>query len=296
MNIRSAVCCAFLCMAASASQLAQATERGGSIYPMGVENFAVGAMPPPGRYTLFYSTLYSANELRDDHGDRVPLDFRVKAAAATGRFIWVTDQQLLGGQLAAHAVVPLVDLDVRVAGNSQHKTGLGDIAFGPALGYHHSDKLHSIVALDIYAPTGAYNQANLASTGRNYWAVQPVYALTYADAGGLNADIKAMYTVNRRNPDTHYRSGQELIVDYAVGKGFGNGWIFGVGGYLYRQTTGDHVNGADVGNKGRAVAIGPNLGFNDGKGRLFTLKWQREFGVRNRASGDAVWLKVLLPF
>ncbi len=263
---------------------------------MGVENFAVAAMPPPGHYVQLFSSMYAANELRDNSGDRVPMDFSVKALAASGRFIWVTDQQVFGGQVAAHIVVPVVNLDVQMEGKRQRKTGFGDIVFGPALGFHHSENLHSVVALDVFAPTGSFNKNDLANTGRNYWAFQPIYALTYADLSGLNLDFKAMYTFNTRNNDTAYQSGQELIIDYAVGKGFGNGWVFGVGGYAYLQTTGDRVGGVDVDNKGRAFAIGPNIGFNDHKGTLYTLKWQREFGVRNRASGDAVWLKAVLPF
>lgn len=42
---------------------------------------------------------------------------------------------------------------------------------------------------------------------------------------------------------TQYHSGQELIIDYSLGWGFGNGLTAGVGGYLYQQTTNDTQNG-----------------------------------------------------
>uniref|UniRef100_UPI0032B23123 transporter n=1 Tax=uncultured Aquincola sp. TaxID=886556 RepID=UPI0032B23123 len=48
--------------------------------------------------------------------------------------------------------------------------------------------------------------------------------------------------------------------------------------------------------KAAANAIGPSLRYADGKGLLFTVKWQNEFGVRHRAEGQALWAKVTVPF
>ena len=48
-----------------------------------------------------------------------------------------------------------------------------------------------------------------------------------------------MWTFNQRNHATDYRSGQEFIVDYSAGWGFGNGLTVGAGGYVYRQMTDD---------------------------------------------------------
>ena len=68
--------------------------------------------------------------------------FVVPRAAST---LWIRT----AASLAVHAIVPLVDLKVTPApGLSQHKTGIGDITFGPALGWHLSDKMHTLLALD----------------------------------------------------------------------------------------------------------------------------------------------------
>ncbi|MFX8828838.1 transporter, partial [Acinetobacter baumannii] len=83
---------------------------------------------------------------------------------------------------------------------------------------------------------------------------------SYIDPNGLNGDIKAMWTYNLRNRDTDYKSGQELIIDYSVGWGLGNGWTLGVGGYVYQQLTKDSQNGSSVeNNNGKALAIGPSV-------------------------------------
>ncbi|MEX5669023.1 transporter, partial [Pseudomonas neuropathica] len=145
--------------------------------------------------------------LRDNRGDKVPVDFRVRANSVAPRLIWVTEQRVLGGSLAFHALVPLVDLKVTVNGQSQSKQGLGDIIFGPALGFHHSEKLHSILALDFIAPSGEYDGGDLANIGRNYWVIEPVLAVSFVDPNGLNVDAKTMYDFNLRNDATDYRSG-----------------------------------------------------------------------------------------
>jgi len=275
---------------------AQATEGGGSSYPMGAENYLTGAMPPPGWYGQVFAESYRADRLLDNQGHKAVEDFHLSADVIAPRLIWVTDQKVLDGNLAFHVNVPLVDLKVDVNGQHQHKTGMGDIIFGPALGYHYSEKFHAIYALDIFAPTGRYERGDLANIGRNYWDFQPIAAFSYIDPAGINADVKMMYDFNLRNPDTDYRSGQEAHADYSLGWGFGNGWVVGVGGYLYRQTTDDRQDGDRIeDNKGRAFAIGPSIKYSSASGWFITAKWQQESDVRNRPEGDAYWIKLTLP-
>jgi hypothetical protein len=127
-----------------------ATEGGGSIYANGVENFLSGALPPPGFYPIVYGTRYHATALRDESGNDIAGaigGFRADVTGIVPRFVWVTDTKVLGGQLAFHTIVPLLNVDVRVGPNAQSKTGIGDINLAAALGYHLSEKLHYAVAL-----------------------------------------------------------------------------------------------------------------------------------------------------
>jgi len=280
------------------SQAAFATEGGGSNYPMGAEGPLVGALPPPGFYTLLYAEHYSADALKDNSGNNVPVNFKVTADVLAPRFVWVTGNTFLGGQVAHAILVPLVSLDVNVNGSGQTKTGIGDIDItAVALGYHHSDHLHSVLGLDFLVPTGAYDKNALANIGRNYLTIEPVYAVSYIDPAGWNMDVKLMYDFNLKNNATDYKSGQELHVDYAVGYGFANNWVAGVGGYAYKQITTDVQYGVDVpDNKGQAFAIGPSIKYDNGKGFFITAKYQEEMDVRNRPEGKAFWVKASVPF
>lgn len=280
-------------------QVAQATEGGGSIYPVGSENFTCCALPPPGVYGMVYAQNYSADKVRGNSGQVVTPDgFKVRATAIAPRLVWVTPTQTANADvIGLHAILPLVDLNVKVPGLSQSKSGIGDMVFGPFIAWHHSPSLHSVFGIDFFAPTGGYTQGDLTNIGRNHWAVQAVLGASLINPQGLNVDLKGMWMHNLKNGDTDYQSGQELIVDYAVGWGLGSGWTAGVGGYVYRQLSNDKSQGATVqNNKGQAISIGPSVRYDSGKGWFVTAKYESEQSVRNRAEGQAFWLKAVTAF
>ena len=93
---------------------------------------------------LTYASHYEASTLRDNSGNKVPLNFNVQADAWALRVVHVTDQQVLGGQLLFHAVAPVVNLKVQVGAANDSTSGLADMGFGTGLGYHASDKLHYV--------------------------------------------------------------------------------------------------------------------------------------------------------
>lgn len=276
---------------------AQATEGGGSVYPHGAEAFSAGALPPPGTYGMVFGEHYTASRVNGADGRNLNVPgFKVTASAVVSRFVWVSDTKLWGGDMVLHAILPMVGLKVSAAGQSQSKTGIGDITTGPGIGFHHSANLHSLIGLDFYLPTGGYHKNDLANIGRNYYAIEPLYIVTYIDPTGFNGDIKAGYIFNQRNKDTGYHSGDEFHFDYAVGWGLGHGLTAGVGGYYDQQTTPDRQGGADLfDSKVKAFAIGPTLKYDSGKGWFTTLKWQKEVRSENRAQGNALWLKAVFP-
>ncbi len=276
---------------------AGATEGSGlAILPDGLENFMVSALPPPGVYLMLYGGAASYDKLRDRTGSTIAVPgFRVDVKAVTPRVVWVTEQKVLGGQLLFHAVAPLLDVQFQAAGSRFRSQGLGDMAFGGGVGFRSGDKLYYGAGMDLYVPSGRYDRNDPSSLGKNYWALQPVFVMSYVQPSGINADIKLMYDFNGKNSDTRTRSGQAIHADYSAGWGLGNGWVVGVGGYVFRQTTADQgPNSAD--GKARAVGFGPSIRFADGKGWLFTAKLQKEFDVRSRPQGTQFYVKATVPF
>jgi hypothetical protein len=296
---RSALSFANALALAAIATASHATEGGGSTYNGGVENFLTGAAPPPGLHLLAYGQYYEADKSKDNEGNDAPTppDFKVRAAAAVFRGVWVTPQHVLGGNLLFETIVPLADLKVTAGGQTDHKTGIGDVELGGGIAFHHSPSLHSAVALDVLFPTASYSATALANLGHHYVSFHPLYTVSLIDPAGFNADFKAVLTLNRENSDTHYKSGDEAFVDYSAGWGLGNGWVLGLGGYLRKQFTDDKLNGAEVANnRARAFAIGPSIAYNNGKGWFITAKWQDETSVRNTTEGAAFWIKTVIPF
>jgi hypothetical protein len=262
-----------------------AAEGGTSIYPHGTEGYMVGALPPPGVYGMWYGRQYSADRVNDDQGNGLNIPgFKVRANAMAARVAWVPGIKVLGGDLVTHVIVPWV------------KPGLGDITTGVGIGFHHNPQWHSVVAVDVFMPTGRHTPGDLANIGKNHWAFEPVYALSRIDPKGFNADIKLGYTINARNKDSGYTSGDEFHFDYATGWGLGNGWTVGVGGYVYQQVSADKSAGMAVpAHKGRAISVGPNIKYDSGKGWFVTMKLEKEMAVKNRAQGHTLWLKAAFP-
>lgn len=286
-------------------------KEGGDQYPNGAENWLAGALPPPGDYFLNYFGYYDA-QLRDGDGDKVP------GTGATAwfdalRYVKVTNIKVLGGDLAMHMIVPIVHQSLNLGGGSASKTGLGDIIFTPlAVGWHSGD-LHWITTLEIYAPTGKYVSGDgRKSIGANYWAIEPVFGISWLPKSGWEVSARFMYNIKGKNsdfrpapgaPKMDYESGDEFHMDFLVGKRFGP-WGVGVSGYYLTQTTSDKLEGDRIssaigpwsdGRKGKVFAAGPSVTYTSPTGTMFIGQWQHEFSAKNRFSGDKLWFKLVMP-
>lgn len=286
-------------LALAAAGAAQATEGGGSNYPVGAEAAPLsGAVPPPGLYTLLYYQHYRSTTLRDGTGQVIPVPgFRVAADAVVPRFVWSTPTAVAGGNLVWQLIVPLVKLDVQAAGASDSRTGLGDVTVGSAIAWHHSASLHSVAGVNLVLPTGSYSATRLANIGRNYATVQPAWAMSRVVPEGWLGNVKVTLNFNRRNGDTDYRSGDEWFIEGNAGWAFNAQWSAGIAGYATGQISDDKLAGQTVANsRSKVRALGPQLKYDSGAGWFVSLQYQNESGAANRTEGSAWWVKAVLPF
>lgn len=248
--------------------------------------------------------------------------------ADTHVFVYQTPYELLGGRYAAALGLTLMRLDVDVHGTltrnprrpgvivpvtgpiSKSKTvsdrgeGLGDIYTAPAMLVWKQGDFKYDARLGLYMPTGKYDKHDLANLGKNYWTFEPAVGMSYLGSkNGLEVTTFAGIDINTENPDTDYRTGEQLHLDLTVAqhlplfKG-----LLGVGanGFLYEQISGDSGDGAMLGDfEGRTLGVGPVLSYAFKVAETdvaLEVKWLPELDTENRLEGDYVWVKAAILF
>lgn len=288
------VACASLALNSSAL----ATEGGGDTIGEGAEAFFAGALPPAGLYGLLYYTHYHAPRFNDSHGNESVPGFKLDADVVIPRVVYMSNLSLLGGRFGAYALVPIESLSLDAGGASFNRTNLGDLTFSPALIAWGSGAVRTVAALEFVAPTGQYDKNAALNTGKNYYTVRPIFGVTWLPTPKWELSAKVTYSFNTTNNDTNYRSGQLFHFDYSVSYVLTQAARVGVSGYFVKQTTDDVQNGQSVngdGFRGQAFAVGPGFRYQfkhvGVEGRLV-----KEFFVRNRPAGEALWVKAVIPF
>lgn len=149
-------------------------------------------------------------------------------------------------------------------------------------------------------PTGDYDSTRLANIGIGHAAIDVGGGYTYFNPKtGREFSAVLGTTYNWENPDTDYKNGIDLHLDWAVSQFLSEQWQVGVVGYVYDQVTGDSGAGAKLGPfKSRVAAIGPEVGYAftiGGKSAYANLRGYSEFWAKNRVEGYAVFATVVVP-
>jgi hypothetical protein len=263
--------------------------------PNGADGFLAGALPPPGTYNLAFGNHYRATRLNDGDGNSMLPGFKTSATVLADKVLHMTNEQWLGGQVGLYGAVALADIKVRIQpGVDDHRIGLLDPEAGVLVGWH-GEEFHAYGLGTVVVPVGSYDKNRLINLTNNYWTLRPQFGWSYLPASGIDVSMRWTYSLNTRNRDTGYHSGQYLHADFNAGLPLAQGWKLGLQGYYLHQTTDDKLNGVRVGsdgNRARVLALGPGL-FYQGKSASVEFKLLNETQARNRSSGRSAWLKVV---
>ncbi|EMD9438560.1 phenol degradation protein meta [Burkholderia cepacia] len=286
------------CAGMALSTGARATEGGGDTIGEGAEAFFAGALPPAGLYALLYYTHYHASRFNDSHGNGSVPGFKLDADVLIPRVVWMSNLSVLGGRYGAYAVLPMQHLALDAGGASFDRTNLGDLIVSPALIAWGSGALRTVAAVEFVFPTGQYDAQSALNTGKNYYTARPVFGVSWLPNDKVEVSAKITYSFNSPNNDTHYHSGNLFHVDYSASYAVTPKARVGLSGYFVKQTTDDMQNGQPVagdGFRGQAFAIGPGVRYQFSKISV-EARIVKEFFVRNRPAGEAVWAKAVIPF
>ena len=269
-------------------------------YPPGTNTIRPALMPPPGSSVfLNYVTYYSADRFNNSKGNSAVPTYQVTAVIEAARLLhtWTSTNRV---SWTSGVVIIASDVEQSVPNRRETGGGFGDLVIQPLLLTTTFGDLHVLAGFDVSLPTGRFNKKKLVNPGLNYYTVGPQVALTWLPTKKLELSLFSNVGFNSENPDTNYKSGNYLVVDYAAGYRpipSHPALQVSVVGYMLKQFTDDEVNGVRFrdGNRGQAFAAGPQVRYQLGRGGI-ALKWLHEMAVENRPVGNRFQLQFAIPF
>jgi hypothetical protein len=278
---------------------ANATENGGSVYPVGVETVMPGMTPPPHGSVVFeFTAFYAANQMNNSAGLNASPEFKLRVLANAFKVLHNWNVPVLGGSLNSNFAVPVLYEQLHVAPGDFAKTGLSNVDLGILQVGYNTRSWHWYYEGDVILPGGSYSKSDILNVGQHNFAAAPVAGFTFLPHGGAwEASSKVLYIVNFRDGATNYRGGDELIWEYAGMRQLSPRMAIGVNGYLYQQTTDDQQNGLVVGdgNRGRDLAVGPEVRIHLSRHSILAMKYVRDTLVEDKPQGNAFWFQMGVP-
>jgi hypothetical protein len=280
-------------------------ESGTGLYVLGYQSSLAGYLSSPGLYFRNDFYIYQGNADILAFSGRVEAELRSRAIVNFVTLTYVAPWKIFGANYALGAMWGVIGnaflkgrvdiLKQLIRPMEGDYTGLSDLAVSPLILGWHLGNFHIMAIGNFYAPTGAYNVKRRVNTGLNRWAIEPNVAATWLHPQrGHEVSLSVGYTVNFKNPDTDYKTGNEFHLEFFLGQHLPKGFALGLAGYFYQQVTGDSGPGAHLGSfRGRTFALGPCLSYSGKIGRHdinLNARYYNELEVKNRFDGQSFFL------
>lgn len=272
-------------------------------YPLGSEGIKAATLPPPGLYLKNYTTFYTANVYRDRSGKNNGAGLDLDVLAIVPRLIWMTDFKIFGADYGMDALIPfqIIDLEMDTFGLKWNESCAGDIFVEPIDLAWHGDRYDIGAAFGLWMPTGKYNTNNPASPGKDFWTSMFTLGATYYldPEKTWSASALSRYEIHSYEDHRDVKPGQNVVLEWGVGKAFAKTWEAGVAGYAQWQLTDDH--GSDVTwdkhVHDRVAAIGPEVStFIPSIKASIGIRALWEFSAIDRPEGTTVTMTIVKIF
>lgn len=269
-------------------------------YVCGVEGLKAATLPPPGLYWRLYNVFYTADELIDPDGRDTRMDLGVTVNAVVNRLIWMSSYTILGGTLGMDALVPVVYTRLEMGGSKlDDQLAVGDACVEPLLIAWHAARADAAVGAGVWLPVGKYDEMEggrpNASPGKDFGSLMlTVGGTLYLDADrAWSLSVLGRYEIPWKKRNEEVTLGQDVHVEWGIGRTVAQRWDVGVAGYIHRQVTEDR--GQDVtwekGDKDQVMAVGPEVTvFLPPAGLFMSLRSEWEWGAKDRTEGNVTTL------
>lgn len=284
------------------STACMATENGDTTWPLGVQTVVPAILPPPGSTMLYsYTAYYGADSYKNNRGDSTIPGFKLENFIQAIRVVHTWDVKLDSGITLSSGVIGSANkVNVEAFGGSDTDSGFRQLYITPLyLGYSPVPNLHLLTGFSAFVPLGSYDGDHLANSASANASYTQEFDLTWFPSPNWEISVAPTFTINAKNDDTDYRSGNVVNVDYLLGYRLPNHpkIQLGLAGYYTQQVTDDSSDHSDIenGNRLRKIAIGPQVFYSFDQASGVVLKWMHETAVKNGPKGDSLWVEFAFP-
>ena len=238
-------------------------------------------------------------------GGTVPGTGSVNSVSGLTHVAWLSHEQFLGGWYGMEVVSAAAHVN---AGAQGEAGGLGAFTVGPLILQWPEQRVFGMpidqrAVADFDLPTGQYSRDSGVNLSSNAFTVHPYYAITAFPTKRIETSWRIHYLWNSTNGSPPISTGAQstqagqaihfnATAAYNIGKGL---WI-GPNGYYLKQTTDGKIDGVALHNSPEEVgAIGPGMVWNRANWFLYANAY-REFGARNRPTGQKLVLRIEKTF
>ena len=224
-------------------------------YVPGVEGMQGPSVPPPGVYYLGYLVNYNIDSLRaPGSSDAIPGRNKGSVTALANRLVWVTNHKFLGADYGIETIIPVMRTSLDFANSKD--SGVGDVYVGPLVLGWHGPQWDAVAAAGVWLDNAS--DSHPASPGKGFKSTMLTGGLTYYFDGAktISGSALARYEFNSKK-DGGFRPGQQLTLEWGLGKSFGS-FSAGAVGYSQWQTSNDSGAGASA-DKSSRHALGAEL-------------------------------------
>ena len=222
---------------------------------------------------------------------------------------YISPMPVLGGQ-AAFSILTApgnvgVGIDATLTGPrgnaisgavNDNRTTVSDVFYQGTLKWNQG--VHNeMVYVTGNIPSGTYDPNRLANLNLGFvgWDAGAGYT-NFDPKAGHEFSVVGGFTYSLPNPYLQYQNGIDFHVDWAASQFLSKTFQVGVAGYFYQQITDDTGPGAKLGGfRGRAIGIGPQVGFIfprlfEGYSGYLNIRGYKDLEVENRANTWSTWV------
>jgi len=187
------------------------------------------------------TVVYSADKDLDLHGNKLSSSRTIRHTSNVSGFTWMTPWKMLGGNFLMNLEIPLVNSASNPRATTDRSSGvaIGDLFFEPIGLYWIGRDGFFTFRYGAWLPTGGFSATADDNAGKGFLTHQASMGFThYPDqAHEWHVTVLARYEFHQEMSGANLTPGQDVVLDWAIGRHLGARLNVGLLGYGVWQTS-----------------------------------------------------------